>query len=107
MKKNVFVVFTENASGNEKEEEKLRMALGMTLNDDNAVNLIFLGDARSALKGDGGQTATKHLSMLSRLKASFYVESDGDLEFLADIKPEEIDKSKVDSLLDRADIVVH
>ena len=112
MSKSVFVVLSDYPLGTNRTSEKLRMALGLTLNDDNAVSLVFLGKARHALAeldepAAGMQPVNKHVAMLARLKASFYVEAGGAFPMLKEIKPVFIQPSEVDMLLDKADVLIH
>lgn len=112
MEKQIYVVFTEYPFGTNRMSEKLRMSVGFTLNDDNGVNLVFLGKARHALTGLDEKEArmnqiTKHLNMLAELKASFFVEEGGGFNLMPGINHKLIKGSEVDGLLDSADTVVH
>lgn len=88
------------------------MAVGLLLNDDNKLNLVFLGNSRFALQGLDEDEAklkpiTKHIEMLAQFKAVFYVESGGDFSFLDGFDFQNVPRSEVDKLLDTADIVIH
>ena len=112
MQKQIFVVFTDYPFGTNRLAEKLRMSVGFTLNDNNKINLVFLGNARHALreldeKEIGMNPVTKHIDMLSQLKASFFVEEGGGfgLKQNMDFKP--LKRSELDALIDSADVVIH
>lgn len=112
MQKQIFVVLTGYPFGTNRLAEKLRMSVGFTLNDDNAINLVFLGNARQALrepdeKEIGMNPVTKHLDMLSRLKASFYVEEGGGFSVKQNIDFKPLKRSELDALIDSADVVIH
>jgi len=112
MKKGVFVILNDYPLGTNRTSEKLRMALGLTLNDDNAVTLVFLGNARHALENldeaaANMQPVGKHVAMLARLKAAFYVEAGGAFAVRKEINPVYIQPSEVDQLLDKADVLIH
>ncbi len=112
MQKQIFVVFADHPFGTNRLSEKLRMSVGFTLNDENTINLVFLGDARHVLreldeKEIGMNPVTKHVDMLSRLKASFFVEDGGDFDFKQNINFTPLKRSELDALIDSADVVIH
>ena len=112
MQKQIFVVLTDYPFGTNRLAEKLRMSVGLTLDDGNVLNIVFLGRARHALqeldeKEIGMNPITKHVEMLSQLKASFYVEEGGNFSFKKDINFKSLKRPDVDSLLDSADVVIH
>lgn len=112
MQKQIFVVLTDYPFGTNRLAEKLRMSVGLTLDDGNVLNLVFLGRARHALqeldeKEIGMNPITKHVEMLSQLKASFYVEEGGNFSFKKDINFKSLKRPDVDALLDLADVVIH
>lgn len=112
MQKQIFIVLTEYPFAAERLSEKLRMSVGLTLNDDNAINLVFLGNSRYALQElDGNEIGmnpvTKHVDMLPQLKAAFYVEEGGNFSFKSGIDFKPLKRLDVDKLLDSADVVIH
>lgn len=112
MEKRIFLVFTDHPFGTNKTSEKLRMALGLFLNNDNKLHLLFLGNSRFALQELDEDKAhlkpiTKHIEMLAELETAFYVESGGDFSFLNGFDFKSVLRSEVDRLLDTADMVIH
>ncbi|MBI5178373.1 MAG: DsrE family protein [Nitrospinae bacterium] len=112
MRKNVFVVFDGFPLGTNRTAEKLRMALGLVLNDHNAVNLLFIGNGRQVL-GPLDEAAvklnplTKHLTMLSKMKAAFHVEAGSAVPGAEAYAPNTVPADGIKALLDTADAVIH
>jgi len=112
MQKQIYVVLTDYPFGTNRLSEKLRMSVGFTLNDNNKINLVFLGKARYALqeldeKEIPMNPVTKHVDMLSQLKASFFVEEGGSFSFKQDIDYRPLKRSELDALIGSADVVIH
>lgn len=112
MQKQIYILFTDYPFGTNRLAEKLRMSVGLTLDDGNVLNLVFLGRARHALreldeKEISMNPITKHVDMLSQLKASFYVEEGSDFSFIKNLDLKPLKRLDVDALLDRADVVIH
>ncbi len=110
--KNIVVLFTGAPLGDNRLGEKLRMSLGLTLNDDNALKLVFMGKARHALekldeKAAHMQPVNKHVSMLARLGAKFYVESGGGFNYLPEVKAETVGGADAAALIRQADALIH
>jgi hypothetical protein len=112
MNKKVCVIFSDYPMGTNKTSEKLRMTLGLTLNDDNEVSLVFLGNSRRALgdldeKEANMQPVGKHLLMISRMKGKIFVE-DGDVWPVSDgLKPTAISRAELKGMLDNANVLLH
>jgi len=112
MQKQIFVVLTDYPFGTNRLAEKLRMSVGFTLNDENTINLVFLGNARYALQEldeneIGMNPITKHVEMLSMLKPTLFVEEGGNFNFKQDIDFKPLKRSELDALIDSADVVIH
>tara|TARA_Y100000294_G_scaffold18333_1_gene15896 strand:+ start:209 stop:580 length:372 start_codon:yes stop_codon:yes gene_type:complete len=112
LSKNIFVFFADFPFGTNKTSEKLRLLVGLTLNDENVLNLVFLGNSRYALQVlDETKTELKpvykHLEMLATLDAKFYVEDGVNFSIINNFKYESIQASEVNNLLDKADVVIH
>lgn len=112
--KKIAVLFTGSPLGSNLTGEKLRMGLGLTLNDGNEVNLLFMGNARRALeKLDEAaahmQPVNKHVAMLARLGARFHVEAGGDFSYLPEVaaKMKIIQQPEAGSLINDADAFIH
>lgn len=111
MKKNIFVVFSGYPLAGNRFAEKLRMALGLTLNDDNAVNLLFLGGARRALgtlneSAAGMLPVAKHTAMMTRLGVKFHAE-EGDAAYAPGLKINPVRLADAAGLLNNADVIIH
>ena len=112
MSKNIFAFFADCPFGSNKTSEKLRLLVGLTLNDENVLNLVFLGNSRYVLQVlDETKTdlkpVYKHLEMLATLDAKFYVEGGDNFSIIKNFKYENIQASEVNNLLDKADVVIH
>lgn len=112
MKKRVGVLFTEPPLGTNKTSEKLRMALGLTLNDDNEVSLVFLGDSRAALaeldeKGANMLPITRHILMISKMKGRLYMESGGSWPVMSGLSPARVGRADVAGILNNANVLLH
>lgn len=88
------------------------MAVGMTLCDENILNLVFLGNSRHALNKIEDEKSklkpiSKHIEMLSELEAKFYVESGDGFSYSEKIEHQKIETNQVDSLIEKADVVIH
>ncbi len=112
--KKVAVLFTEFPLGTNSTGEKLRMSLGLTLNDDNEVHLLFMGKGRHALEALDESAAhmqpvNKHVSMLARLGARIYVETGGGFGYLPDAaaKLKVIQAADARALINEADAFIH
>lgn len=102
--KEICVVFAGPSLDTEKASEKLRMTVGLTLNDDNAVRVLFLGGSRKAEpKGE----IAKHVEMLAELKVPLFVEEGGGFSLLAEEKYKRIKRSQVEEFFDKADVVIN
>ncbi len=78
--KNIVVVVDQLP--NLRMEEKLRMSVGLTLSDDNALSVLLVDDGvytgigRVGDEGSVGAEIEKHLSFLGALNVPVYVSSD-------------------------------
>lgn len=112
MSKNIFIIFSDYPFGTNKTSEKLRLAVGLTLNDENNLNLVFMGNSRYVLQ-ELDETKTnikpifKHIEMLAELDAKFYVEEDGNFSIINNIEYQSIRAYEFNELLDKADVVIH
>lgn len=112
--KKIAVLFTGSPLGTNLTGEKLRMSLGLTLNDENEVHLIFMGNARHALErldeaAAHMQPVNKHVAMLARLGARFHVEAGGGFGYIpeAAAKMKSIQPSDAGALINEADAFIH
>lgn len=111
MGKEVFILFSEYPFGTDRFSEKLRMAVGLTLIDENSLNLVFLKNSRNAL-GELDETAidmnpiSKHIKMLSELGAKFFVEKGEDCNYLDGLKPDSFETNGLEPLIEMADLVI-
>lgn len=111
MNKKVFVVFSGNPLGSNRFSEKMRMALGLTLVDENQVNCLFLGGARNALgplkeAAIGMQPVSKHAAMMARLGVKFFSE-EGQNPLLPGINAATLRPGEAAGLLSGADVIIH
>tara|TARA_Y100000031_G_C7988638_1_gene278078 strand:+ start:231 stop:569 length:339 start_codon:yes stop_codon:yes gene_type:complete len=112
LSKNIYVVFSDYPFGTNKTSEKLRLAVGLTVNDENILNIVFLGNARYALQELHETTSNmkpvfKHIEMLADLNAKFYVETGNNFSILNKIECQSIKTYELNDLLDKADVVIH
>lgn len=112
MAKSIFIIFTDYTFGTNKASEKLRLAVGLTLNDENNLNLVFLGNSCRVLQELDKSKANmkpvvKHIKMLAELDAKFYVEDAANFSITNNIKYQSIKVLDFVDLLDRANIVIH
>ncbi len=112
--KKIAVLFTGSPLGTNLTGEKLRMSLGLTLNDENEVHLLFTGNGRRALeKLDEAaahmQPVSKHVTMLARLGATFHVEAGGGFGYLPEVaaKMKIIQPADAGALINEADAFIH
>ena len=110
MKKEVFVVFDEYPFGTNHLSEKLRMSLGLTINDNISLNLLFLEKGKQALNLKDSSSMTKdilkNINMLNEMGAKFYIES-GDTPPLENIAPETFSRDGLEKVFDNADIIIN
>ncbi len=112
--KKIAVLFTEFPLGTNNTAEKLRMSLGLTLNDENEVHLLFMGNGRRALEkleesAAHMQPVNKHVSMLARLGARMHVETGDGFGYLPDVaaKMKVIQAADAGALISEADAFIH
>jgi len=111
MAKQVTMILSEYPFGTNRFAEKLRMGLGLTLNDDNSLNLVFLNNARHALKeldeaAIGMNPITRTVKILTDMGASIFAESGGGVDYLDGLEIDEINPDCLEPLLERSDIVI-
>ncbi|MEE8483909.1 MAG: hypothetical protein V3S46_04850, partial [Nitrospinota bacterium] len=87
MEKEICVLLTDYTKGDSLFSEKLRMAVGLTINDDLSVKALFLGNARRALEetdkaAAGTAEIKKHIETLSMMHAEILVEEGGEYSVL-------------------------
>lgn len=86
--------------------------MGLTLNDENILNLAFMGNSRYVLQ-ELDETKTnikpifKHIEMLAELDAKFYVEEGGNFSIINNIEYQSIRAYEFNDLIDKADVVIH
>ena len=112
MSKNVFIVFSDYPFGTNKVSEKLRLAVGLTLNDDNILSLIFLGHSIYALQELNETKAnmkpiSKHIEMLAELDIQFYVVDGDNFSISNNLKYQSIHANEFNDFLDSADVIIH
>jgi hypothetical protein len=112
MKKKVCVIFTGYPMGTNRTSEKLRMSLGLTLNDDNDISLVFLGDSRHSLSPVDESAAnmapiTRHLQMISKMKGKLFIENGGDWPLASGLTPSLIGKPELTDMVKNADVLLH
>lgn len=112
MTKNIYIIFSDYPFGTNKTSEKLRLIVGLALNDENVLNLVFMGNSRYALqKLDETKKNTKpvfkHIDMLMQVGAKFYVEKGGCFSIIPDIKAQKIQTHELNDLIDEADLIIH
>jgi hypothetical protein len=112
MSKRVCVIFNEFPLGTNKTSEKLRMALGLTLNDDNEVSLVFLGNSRRALVELDEKEANmlpvgKHLLMIVKMKGKIFAEEGGSWSVMDGLNPTTIGRAELNAMMDKANVLLH
>ena len=112
MPKSIFIIFSDYTFETNKASEKLRLAVGLTLNDENILNLVFLGNSCHVLQEldkskANMKPAFKHVKMLAELDAKFYVEDAGNFSISNNIKYQSIKPPEFIDLLDKANVVIH
>ncbi len=108
MEKEICVVLTDYTKGDSLFSEKLRMAVGLTINDDLSIKALFLGNARHALEEiDESTEIKKHVETLSMMHAEIFVEEGGEYSIPPSIKYKNIPPSEVGKIIGKADIVIH
>ena len=74
------ILLTIDQPPSEIVSEKLRMAVGLTMDDDNAISLLMIGagvfNAVGVDEEAMGWHIDKHLSMLQMMKVGIYVDAD-------------------------------
>ncbi|MBI5638709.1 MAG: DsrE family protein [Nitrospinae bacterium] len=112
--KKIAVLFTGLPLGTNHAGEKLRMSLGLMLNDGNEVHLLFMGNGRRALEKLDEAAAhmhpvNKHVAMLARLGARFHVEDGGGFGYLPEVaaKMKIIQAPEAGALINDADAFIH
>jgi len=111
--KEIVLLFAEAPFGSNHFSEKLRMALGLSLLDENRLTLIFM-DASSYALGKldeasaGLNPISKNINMLLQLGASLFAESDDSFSYSDEItgKVKSINAGDVEPLLEKADVVI-
>jgi sulfur relay (sulfurtransferase) DsrF/TusC family protein len=111
MAKEVTIILSEYPFGTNRFAEKLRMGLGLTLNDDNSLNLVLVKNGRHALKGldetaIGMNPITRTVKILADMGASIFAESGGGFDYLDSLDIDEINPDCLEPLLERSDIVI-
>jgi len=112
MKKEVFVVLNEYPFGTNHLAEKLRMSLGLTINSNISLNLVFLDKGKNGLRkldeaAVGIGDITKNINMLSEMGAKFFVEDGGDTFQLDNITPESFLSGELEKVINNADIIIN
>ena len=109
MSREVYIHLSEPPLATERLSEQLRMALGLVINDNLSLTLLFSGEARHALEGldeaaVGMSPMGRSLSMLKAMKARLLAETGGSFNYDEALSPETFEPGELDSFMDNADI---
>ena len=109
----VFVMFSEPLESIGLVSEKLRMSVGLKLNDDISLNLLFLKNSLpflGKLEGENADTALieKSLDMIIKLGTTIYAEKDNEADFVMHdfIKPSFFDPNEFKFIVNNAKRII-
>ncbi len=111
MVKKVALLFSDYPFGTSRFSERLRMALGLSLNDDNSLSLIFLKNSRHALgrideSAIGTGAIQKNVDMLIEMGASLFVENGDGFDYLDSYQKKMNKFDSLEPLIADADVVI-
>lgn len=106
-------MFTESTEARALVSEKLRMSVGLKLNDDISLNLLFSKDAvpfLGKLEGDDADSAQieKSLDLMTKLGTTIFAENDNQSDSVMHdyIKPQYFDMSELENVLKNAKRII-